>query len=404
MARRSPEHGLPAGTAEKAVPLKFSGQACPSCGAPLTARAYDARARELATQRHKVERELDGLRVQLDKETKKNDRWGIIKKLPFLPSRRTISELTPQIQGLKEKIAKLARKARFGPDRYYASEWFRQSRCFLLDDTPDPRVKSGNPFKTACYDQNGTFYIVPDGSNTWKRGAYGEYVVFSLLDDAIAAGAFGHARLLWHLYIPARQRLRASQVNGLECTDELDIVLLTNRGLYSIEVKSLHSSIVVQLDNYREAYCVIATPVITDGQHQAEKSVVDKGVDQNAAHVRSLREELLGIVPSQCIFNVTTYANHCGFEMQVPQGLQCAYIASTADCPENIVKVIRGIEQKEKAVWIDSQVDKLADRLSVDYGDPDGSKRTEHAKTLAAARVTPANLPQHRKKRVDKPQ
>lgn len=45
----------------QAVPLKFSGQACPNCGAPLTASAYDAWAQRLAKQRVELEREANKL-------------------------------------------------------------------------------------------------------------------------------------------------------------------------------------------------------------------------------------------------------------------------------------------------------------------------------------------------------
>lgn len=45
----------------QAEPLKFSGQACPNCGAPLTASAYDAWAQRLAKQRVEFEREANKL-------------------------------------------------------------------------------------------------------------------------------------------------------------------------------------------------------------------------------------------------------------------------------------------------------------------------------------------------------
>lgn len=121
----------------QAVPLKFSGQACPNCGAPLTPAAYDTRAQELAKQRVLVERELNRLQAQLDSATKKNTRWGIFKNFRFLPLRRAMDELLLQIQPLKQQIEDLSRKGRFASERYYASEWFRQSRRFLREDIPD---------------------------------------------------------------------------------------------------------------------------------------------------------------------------------------------------------------------------------------------------------------------------
>lgn len=261
----------------QAVPLKFSGQACPNCGAPLTPAAYDARAQELAKQRAQVERELNRLQAQLDSATKKNTRWGIFKNFRFLPSRRAMDELLLQIQPLKQQIEDFSRKGRFASERYYASEWFRQSRRFLREDILDAREKSNNPFKMPYYDQSGVFHMAPDRGNAWKRGEYGEYVVFSLLSDAIDAGLLGHAPLLWHLYVPVRQRLVMRRVGTVESTDEIDIALLTTHGLYSIEVKSLYSSIEVRLDNCKDAYCVTATPVGQDGQILTNGITIDMG-------------------------------------------------------------------------------------------------------------------------------
>lgn len=388
----------------QAVPLKFSGRACPNCGAPLTAMAYDAYAQRLAKQRVELEREAHKLQAKLEVATKKNARWGILKKLPFLPSRRAIEELTPQIEQYWTEVSNLARKSRLAPDRYYASEWFRQSRCFLRDDTPDPQVKANNPFKTPHYDQDGVFHMLPARDNSWQRGEYGEYVVVSLLADAIEAGKLGHARLLWHLYVPVRQRSRPHESLGIERTDEIDIVLLTTRGLYSVEVKSLHSHIEVRLDNYKDAYCVTATPIGREGRPLADRSMVDVGIAQNAAHVSSLRAELADRVAPQRVFNVTTYTSHCGFEMHAPQGFGDAYVATTSECSENVLRVIQGIEQGMDAYWTDAQVDELADQLSVSYADPDGSKRANHAKVIRASREPPTPSPKPYKKRAYKPQ
>lgn len=386
------------------VPIKFSGKACPNCGAPLTPKAYDARARELANQRRALESELSKLQKQLNEAIKQNNRWGMLKNLPLLPSRRAIDELTPKTQQLREKIAELSRKRGCPFDRYYASEWFRQSRCFLRINTPDPRVNASNPFGKPYYDQDGIFHMRVHRDNAWKRGVYGEYVVFSLLEEAIDAGELGPARLLWHLYIPTRQRRRSRGTAGIERTDEIDIALLTTHGLYSIEVKSLYCLIEVRPDSYQDGYSVITTRV-EDGQLLPDKRAVDKGVTQNAEHVRALREELTGVVPPQRIFNVTVYANNCGFEMSAPQGAGDAYVATTSEGTENIVDVIRLIEGREEACWTDERVDELADQMSIAYTDPDGSKREEHAKSIVTAHAPlPAPPKRHGKKGERRPE
>ena len=67
------------------------------------------------------------------------------------------------------------------------------------------------------------------------------------------------------------------RVATVESTDEIDIALLTTHGLYSIEVKSLYSSIEVRLDNCKDAYCVTATPVGQDGQLLTNGITIDMG-------------------------------------------------------------------------------------------------------------------------------
>jgi hypothetical protein len=387
------------------VPIKYSGEACPNCGAPLTPKAYDARARELATQRRAFESELSKLQRQLNMAIRKNNRWGMLKNLPLLPSRRAIDELTPNTQQLREKIAELSHKRGFPFDRYYASEWFRQSRCFLRVNTSDPKVNASNPFGKPYYDQDGIFHMRVHRDNTWKRGVYGEYVVFSLLEEAIDAGELGPARLLWHLYIPTKQRLRSRGKAGIECTDEIDIALLTTHGLYSIEVKSLYCLIEVRPDSYQDGYSVITTRVGENGQPLTDKRAVDKGVAQNAGHVRALEEELAGFVPEGHVFNVTAYANSCGFEMSVSQGIGGAYVATTSEGPQNIVDVIRLIEGREETCWTKEQVDELADRMSIAYTDPDGSKREEHVKSIVTTHAPlPAPRRRHNKKNDRKPE
>lgn len=379
------------------VPIRFGGMKCPNCGALLTPKAYDARAAELAGERHAIEHDLGRLMSLLDMANRKNERWGRLKTFPLLPSYRAIKKLEPQTELLKEQVAELASKARLGPDRYYASEWFRQSRCFLRADTPDPKVNETNPFKTAYYDQNGIFHMLPDSRNAWKRGKFGEYVVFESLAAAMEGGVFGHARLLWHLYIPVQQHGRMRDTAYPERTDEIDIVLITTHGLYSIEVKSLHSVISVQTDSYRDAYSVILSPCGADVPQDVTRTA-DRGIEQNAAHVRALKKELAGSVPPQRIFNVTAYTNHCGFEMHAPQGLGGAFVATTSGCEQNIVDVIRLVESAEEACWTDAEVDGLADELALAYTDPDGSKRADHAKAMRTAAIPFAMKPKHHRK------
>ena len=193
------------------------------------------------------------------------------------------------------------------------------------------------------------------------------------------------------------------RVATVESTDEIDIALLTTHGLYSIEVKSLYSSIEVRLDNCKDAYCVTATSVGQDGQLLTNGITIDMGVAQNTAHVRALRTELDGLVSPQRIFNVTTYANQCGFEMHAPQGFRYAYVTTTSDCPENIVEVICRIEQKVAACWTNAEVDVLAERLAISYTDSDGSKQANHAKALSTARPSVADSSKSHKKRAHKP-
>ena len=102
----------------------------------------------------------------------------------------------------------------------------------------------------------------------------------------MGAGKLGYARLLWHLYVPKSQRSRASGAADIERTEEIDIALLAAHGLFSIEVKSLHGIVEVQLDSRRDVY-LVTNAIVENGQHMFGGTTIDAGAGQNAATKRA---------------------------------------------------------------------------------------------------------------------
>lgn len=70
------------------VPLRYGGDICPACGARLRSIDYDDAARKTATLRIDREKRLNALDVDRLEAEADNARWGVLRKLPFLPSRR----------------------------------------------------------------------------------------------------------------------------------------------------------------------------------------------------------------------------------------------------------------------------------------------------------------------------
>lgn len=364
------------------VPLKFGGGTCPSCGVSLATPAFDGHARGVAQARADEERRLQELACERQQVAARNARWGVLRRLPFVPSRRRLVALDAHIAAAHEAIAARADElGELARARYYASGWFRATGMALYPDVADEQALAVNPFRAVRYDSAGAFLVDVRLKTMEQRGVYGEYLVFDMLDAAIARGELGEAQLLRGLYVPDRTAA-ARDPYGTSFTEEIDILLATQRRLYIIEVKSLRRRIEVRTSRFGDRLEVHAIPYRRGGKLAREDEHIDKGPSQNHRHVWALVHELAGEVPRSALVNLTVYVDNRGFAMEAEQGVGGDYVATTSAGPQQVLRVVADIEASCSPRWYVDELDELVRLLDMRYADVDGSKAEAHRRSM----------------------
>ena len=368
------------------VPLKGVVAGCPVCGARLQTRDYDAAARTLVEDHGDAVREMASLRKELKDAVAKNNRWRPFGRFPLLPSRRRMVQLEREIATLESREASInAEIEKMAHARYYASRWFRASGVYLRSDISGVSRDTPNPFKSVRYGEGAVFQVRTSLRTKEQRGVFGEYLVFDKLSSAIDAGKFGNANLLRMLYIPDRTDIRRDPF-GVAFTEELDMLLVTERFIWVIEVKNLRKAIRVERNKCNDRrYRVSAVPVSSKGEMIENAAHDDRAPVQNHRHVRALRE-VLASADAASVRSLIVYVDNCGFTMTAPQGLGGTWIASTQSGANNLVDVLVNAESGEKLIRGGEEVAALSDELALAYSDVDGSKALEHARTLEIRR------------------
>lgn len=179
------------------VPLRYGGGVCPSCGARLRTIDYDAAAVDIVSARVEKERRLNAL-VQAHLEAEeKNARWGVLRGLPILPSRRRLKAIEGERVAVLAEVQGLANHAReLASARYYMGEWYRTTGMHLRCDAPGRDGFDRNPLEAAYYDNEGVFHVKTRLKTKVLRGVFGEYVVFERLAAALERGDLPFGRVL----------------------------------------------------------------------------------------------------------------------------------------------------------------------------------------------------------------
>lgn len=361
------------------VPLRYGGGVCPSCGARLRTIDYDAAAVDIVSARVEKERRLNAL-VQAHLEAEeKNARWGVLRGLPILPSRRRLKAIEGERVAVLAEVQGLANHAReLASARYYMGEWYRTTGMHLRCDAPGRDGFDRNPLEAAYYDNEGVFHVKTRLKTKILRGIFGEYVVFERLAAALERGDLPFGRVLRALYIPDFGSCERDPY-GANFTEEVDMLLVASRALYVIEVKNLRGSITVRRQKFLDRYEVEVTPPAGSSSTSHSGAYFDRGPSQNHRHVCALRHAIQGLVPQEAIVNLVVYVgNGGGFIMDAPQGIGGAYIATTDVGEQGVLDVIRAIESSMPFRWSEAELSDLAAFLDAEYSDVDGSKAEAH--------------------------
>lgn len=259
------------------VPLRYGGGVCPSCGARLRTIDYDAAAVDIVSARVEKERRLNALvQARLEAE-EKNARWGVLRGLPILPSRRRLKAIEGERVAVLAEVQGLANHAReLASARYYMGEWYRTTGMHLRCDAPGRDGFDRNPLEAAHYDNEGVFHVKTRLKTKVLRGVFGEYVVFERLAAALERGDLPFGRVLRALYIPDFSSCERDPY-GMNFTEEIDMLLVTSRALYVIEVKNLRGSITVRRQKFLDRYEVEVAPPAGSGSTSHSGVHLDRG-------------------------------------------------------------------------------------------------------------------------------
>lgn len=375
------------------VPLRHGGDACPACGVRLRSTDYDGAACEAVSQRVENEKRLNALVQERLEAERANARWGVLRKLPILPSRRRLKAIEGERAAVLDEIRSLAARLReLASARYYMGPWYRATGMHLRVDAPSSDGFKRNPLEAAYYDSEGAFHIKTKLKTKELRGVFGEYLVFERLSSALERGDGISGHLLRALYIPDVSSCERDSY-GASYTEEVDLLLATERALYVIEVKNLWGRIVVRPEKFRDRYEVEVTSPLGANGAPGPSRHIDRAPAQNHRHVCALRHGLEGRVPGEAVVNLVVYVdNGDGFTMDAPQGLGGTHIATTGAGDHTLLEVICAIERRMPVRWNAAGLDELAALLDAEYSDVDGSKAESHRR----AREMNARAPRSR--------
>lgn len=205
----------------------YLARRCPLCGQPISSGDYDALAHEIAASLSKNESTLMPLKgkITLKSETlvklrrwwQAPARWIIKRQLDGL--RKVSDPLENEIKELKSRLYKTSR------DRYHTSEWFLRTGIPLERTLIEPyKLKTG-------YNRKGEFTL--SAKDSTSAGIKAEWHLFERLLEEVSeeSSPLFRAQLLPNIYLPHQRR------NG-SFWSQIDLVLLTSKAVFVIEVKS----------------------------------------------------------------------------------------------------------------------------------------------------------------------
>lgn len=218
-------------------PLKMKGtysrRQCPSCGEEIHEAHYDALAKELLAKRAEWEPALQKAERGVKRANAVNSlcHKGVL-RLFRRQADRYLQFKAARRRKAREEIKSFGRQLKYAAkDRYYTGEWFQSTHIPLKRTVVE--TYQLNPY----YD-DGAQWHMPQGNRT-VRSMVAEYEVFSALECEVndkESVLFG-ARILPNLYLPNAQSRNYTRPSATRFWNQTDLVLLTTRAAFVIEVK-----------------------------------------------------------------------------------------------------------------------------------------------------------------------
>lgn len=360
---------------------------CPNCGAPLDAVSYDARHDEL-------EASLPTLRQNVETAQRPHQRWLLwsqraehlpkvlarpLTALVGIPLQRSQRKLDVAADALVQAKSQLRHLAR---SRYYASEWFQS--------THTPLYQAGDkylpPYKlSAAYDSvkggGRRFRLAPVERPDVCKGIIGEWRFFE--DIAMAARnpaspLFG-ARLVPNAYVP--KELFGLRDSGADWV-QVDCVVVTTRGAFSVEVKNRRVAVVVGKGYSYVGRVKRSTGADGQVRERIDRHFGDDALDQAFFHHDAVAAMLRGTLPESRVLDMLVYVDPESFRSP-EQG----FVDRLAVCRlEDAVALMEQALVNLPPLMTPGELGALGQHLLATYGDLNRHKTYLHARMLARQR------------------
>lgn len=365
------------------VSLSHGGGTCPQCGAALVPGAYHALAPLACDMAAFAEQGVTKTAHAITEIERRLRKPSLLERIPFLSPAHRLARLElerKEFVAIQAETADLLRM--YAASAYYCDDWFRETRIPL----PSGSSPKEAPLSHVYYDGQGVFEKIPNLTTHQGRGAYGEYLAFSLLSDALRTGRFGHARLLAHLYVPKNPK-RSKRYGDDLATNEVDMALVTRFGTFVIEVKYRYCHVEASAGGPMERTMIKTWTADPDGAACGVPSE-DYGPDQARRNALVLSSQgLYGLDPGSVI-PVVAYAGCLSFRTRGDVGRADVI---PARCSEGAYGICQAVEaemgrraQARKAPELsDSEIDAIADELKARFCDTNGEKRRLHLQYVA---------------------
>lgn len=361
-------------------PLDMKGdylkRACPLCNNAITAKDYDAIAANLDTRIKMLKRELDNLAAA----NAKNEKLIKLAKLPLLNLFRPhllerANALRIEEQQMRKELNEVSHALKYAAyDRYYTGEYFQSTHTALK------HVKA-NPYELKpFYNKDGIWRLSAQTKSS--RGLAAEIEVFNALLEEVQrpSSTLYRARLVPNIYLPKETNNR-----GLDrLWDQIDLILLTTRAAFVIEIKNRVSH-VVSCAPFAVIYSSKASDCPPLNENLCPLKIQDwsknesRALAQNSQHAlafdtacslylfEQIYEELVFVGTKSFSTNSQQFIENINVSILEPKNKQDSLQKSDAEPP--FIAAIKSVYKNLDELVTTNQVDAEAERLINTYGD-----------------------------------
>lgn len=343
----------------------FGVRRCPRCGLALSEKTYDriaaARMAELA-ERETTQNDLRPKAELLRAKVARVRRWWILRpyqrylERKLDPIEKGMAAASARATDLRRELAKLA----YG--RYYAGEWFQLTRI------PLERKGSAAHKLKPVYADGGAFELSPRDSAA--AGLRAEFAVFECLREKCLdenSPLYG-ARPLPNLYLPHERR-------GRTFWSQVDVVLLTGRAAFVIEVKSRHCAI--------EANFPFTQVIGPGGKQHYTTEALTAALSQNSRHAADFADACPAYTFDQIYEQVVFFrpesfkTDACAFAGNVNVG------AFGGSVDTDFTEAIENALEPLSSLLTAQQLERVAGSMLSRYGDLNQRRVLVHARSMS---------------------